>query len=368
MKSSFFKGGLVVEDKLYVVHMELGLLIEYDLVDASYKVLAELESAKRKDDIWCVSSIIKLDDVLFLCFENHEIIMSYDLKTRTLQEYGDEDYCHYLAITKVVNDNEIWRIPFSIKQNMLVFDMQSGLFRTEESIEIYLKKAGCYLGGENEIRFVRQKEHIVYLTLVDSPYVLAFDLNKKSMDIHEAPKGYKLFKIIYDGMYYWITFSNNNRILRWNVEKNELIEEERNEVRIGANGREIAFISEKGGRRYIIPTYCEKIICVDSENKVQQIKCFKRTSKSGGKASFMPPLFYKQNMIFLPLAADKMIWIDTTTGDVTTRDSSFEDDDWMYYAIEKKRLRTCIAESEHFSLQDFLQIQFHDKGDIGEIK
>lgn len=367
MKYSFFKGGLVVEDKLYVVHMELGLLMEYDLVNLSYKVLAELESSKIKDDIWCVSSIIKLEDILFLCFENHEIIMSYDLKAKTLMEYGQEDNCNYWAITKVVNEDEMWRIPFSISQNMSVFDMRSGLFRKEESLEKYLQEAGCDLGGANEIRYIRQKEHIVYLTLVDSPYVLAFDLSRKSIDIYETLDVDKLFKVIYDGKYYWLTFSNKSKILRWDIENKELIKVESNEIQIGSNGREIAYIVEKYGRRYIIPTYSEMIICVDTENKVQQKECFKRTSK-GGNASFIPPLFYKQNMIFLPLAADKMIWINTNTGDVSTRDVFLKEDDWIHYAIEKKRLRTSMIESEHFPLQDFLQIQFQSKGNIGAEK
>ena len=80
--------GKIENDKLYVVSVLLGIVLEYDLKNFTYTVLTQINLPDLSQRVR-VNSIIKVNHLLYMTLSNSWNVFEYDIKNKRLKVYGN---------------------------------------------------------------------------------------------------------------------------------------------------------------------------------------------------------------------------------------------------------------------------------------
>lgn len=359
MKNCSFQTGLKDGDKLYMVERELGLLMEYDLDTLSYQILTKLEYNKMLGGVWAVNNIIKVEDVLFLAFRNHDFLMSYDINTGNTEIHG-EDFVGQNGIEKsLLFKNELWMFPVFTSQKIKVFDVISKQFQTKECLQGYLQTKK-YINGEKRIWFITAIKGILYFALLNTPYIITYAVDDEDIQVYETEKNDRISKVVHDGEQFWISFVDNCKIARWDIDKGiqEIIEIK--EIKIDDRENPILGVYKRKSILFVIPTF---VPCVYSykrngqELSMEHTKDFNRSNPDKKSASFRTFIFRENQLLMFPFEADRIIVADLETGELKERECTLTKQEGISCGITKEMLREGIVEKDWFSLEDFLKFE-----------
>lgn len=359
MKCCSFQTGLKDDNKLYVVERELGLLMEYDLDDFSYQILTQLDYNKMLGGVWAVNNIVKVKDIIFLAFRNHDFLMSYDIKTGNTEIHG-EDSKEKKGIEKCVFfKNEIWMFPIFSSQKIKVFDVISKQFRSKECLQEYLQTKR-YINDEKRIWFITDVEGILYFALLNTPYIFTYNVSDGDIQIYETEKNDRIAKVVHDGDQFWISFVDNCKIARWDIVKGiqEIIEI--GEIKIDDRKNPILGVFKRNDIMFVVPTFFPRVYSYKRNGEglsLEYTEDFNRIKPDKKSASFRTFIFRKNQLFMFPFEADRIIIADLETGELRSQECTLTKQEGILYGITGRAFREGIVEKDWFSLEDFLKFE-----------
>ena len=358
MKNCIFQAGLKDGKKLYTIERELGLLMEYDLDTFSYKIVTQLESNQMTDGVWRVNSIVKVEDVLYLSFRDHDFLMAYDIKVGSIAMYG-EDRDGRNGIEKILHiGDELWLIPYCTSREVKVFKLQSKQFEVKFSLQKQLCRNRKLENGEL-VHFITASEGQIYAFLWNTPYIISIDLSGKKVQMHEVEGGAKIVSATSVGTHIWFSFANNTKVVKWSIEKGIQETMDIKELPMDDRGCPIINLFEIDDKIFLIPRFHTKLYSykkIGAEWNLIYIKGFNRINQHKNNDSFRTYIFKENQMMLFPFDADRILIADLQTGEWMEQECVLSREDVVLYDITKKRVQKGIVEKSWFSLEDFLKL------------
>lgn len=358
MKNCIFQVGLKDGKKLYTIERELGLLMEYDLDTFSYKIVTQLESNQMTDGVWRVNSIVKVEDVLYLSFRDHDFLMAYDIKVGSIAMYG-EDRDGRNGIEKILHiGDELWLIPYCTSREVKAFNLQSKQFETKFSLQTQLCRNRNWENGEF-VHFIAENKEQIYAFLWNTPYIISIDLLGKKVQVYEVECGAKIVSVTSVGTQFWISFADNTKIVKWDIDKGIIETIEIHDVPMDERGCPILNVFQINDKLFLIPRYYTKLYSyrkVGIELELINTKRYKRIKTHNNQDSFRTFIVNENQMMLFPFDADRILLADLQTGEWMEQECVLSREECILYGVTEERVQKGIVERDWFSLKDFLKL------------
>jgi len=351
-----FIAGLRDEDKLYTIERNLGLLMVYNLNTFSYKILVELPWNIIDESIWDINPLVKVEDVIYITFAKHDFLVSYDLKSGELRKYG-VDYKEKKGVERCIfYNNKLWMIPKCSSKEIQVFDILSETFEPVNFLKEQLLQK-CYITEDKRISVITNDEEVVYMTLMHESYIIMMNLFEKEIYVHNINCEDKISCISYDGKHFWISFIDNCKIAKWDIEKGiqEIIEV--NDFTLDEWQNPIMSVYERNNIMCIVPIRDKKVCSYNKKDgKVSLLyaKQFKRDRCYKMMPSYKMIIVKDNLVIMFPSNANKILIVNLDNGELREIKSFIENDILIKNSSGSELLKKEIKERDWFDLTEFL--------------
>lgn len=351
--------GVIQDNKLYTVHEGLGLLMEYDLLSFSYKVLTILKVGEKEQRVRVKGMVIS-NQVIYIILGNSWNIFEYHMESGQILINGDDKKYNDGALlieNCFLYRNEIWLLPCYANEYIRIFDLKTKQYSMRKPIIDELKYYGANVYKKSFLDYAFTNEGIIYAIIYKSEYIVSIDINTGQYFLYCIGGRKKLSSINYDGKNYWLSFFDSTIIEKWSP-KNGIIEEYViDEIDIDDTGQQIRFIYELQGKLYIIPTFVPYIFILNKKNKkiskMNYPKNFKRIHNNSERYQFFRDILYKDKIIVLPFAVNEMLLIDKKNNKVNFIESILSREDIEKYTI---KLETGVIEEKYgYGIRQFLE-------------
>ena len=353
--------GAIKGNKLYVVHEGLDLLMEYDLRDYSYKVLANInpDEDKRRTR---VRGIAILENVIYIAFECSWDILEYHMDTGKIRVNGMKKNCiedMYAVECTYICQNEIWMFPCCINEKIRVFNTKTRIFSLKKSIGEYLKENGYYVEETCFGDYATSGNGIVYTITYESHFIIAIDMKSNKYKVFDMGEDKKIARIIYDGNGYWLSFSDSGMIVKWSpvngIEKQYMI----NDVLIDERGLPIHYMYDGKESLFIILSYMQRIILLNKmSGKITYIDYpddYKRINTNIRRYQFYEELIYKNYIIALPFSVNKLLQYNIESGEIKFFETKLCKEDIEKYILQDELKNKVITELDGYGVKEFIE-------------
>ncbi|WP_283592926.1 hypothetical protein [Paraclostridium bifermentans] len=215
-----FSDFIKIDKKLWFVHNFLPALFTYDIENQKLEFVKQLPF-ESGNTVRSYCEIIKYKEKLILIPMSSSEICVYNIKTKEIstQEIKQAKYCNFMR--GITYSNKLFMIPTAYDA-IVEFDMEQEYLKYHSKCITKLKKLTGYDGGYNFMYGVVEMENKLYLSSVQSNYILEFDMDNGKYMIHEVGyKGHTYWDMVFDGKYFWLNPFKGKDIVRWNKETNE---------------------------------------------------------------------------------------------------------------------------------------------------
>lgn len=215
-----FSDFIKIDNKLWFVHNFLPALFTYDIENQRLEFVKQLPF-ESGNTIRSYCEIIKYKEKLILIPMNSSEICVYNIKTKEIstKEIKQAKYCNFMR--GITYNNKLFMIPTAYDA-IVEFDMEQEKVKYHSKCITKLKKITGYDGGYNFMYGVVEMENKLYLSSVQSNYILEFDMDNGKYMIYEVgDKGHTYWDMVFDGKYFWLNPFKGKDIVRWNKETNE---------------------------------------------------------------------------------------------------------------------------------------------------
>ncbi len=351
--------GTIENDKLYLVHEGLGLLIQYDLYDYSYKILTKIELEKEKQPVR-VRGIAILKNVIYMTFECNWNVLEYHMDTGEISL--NENMCvedAYAVERTFIHKNDIWMFPCYLNEAIRVFDIKNKTYDLKKSIGEYLKENGYYIEKTCFGDYASSGNGIVYAISYESHYIISINMQLNTYEVFDIGEEKKIARIVYDGKGYWLSFSNNGMIARWNpmhgIEKQYMV----NDIEVDERGLPIHYVYESKYSLVIIPSYMQKIIVMNKVSKkftyIEYPYDYKRINANTRRYQFYEEFLYKNYIIALPFSVNKLLKFNIDSGDTEFIEIKLNKTDIENYMLQQELKDRVITEMYGYGVKEFIE-------------
>lgn len=215
-----FSDFIKFDKKLWFVHNFLPALFNYDIENQKLEFV-KLLPFESGNTVRSYCEIIKYKEKLILIPMSSSEICVYNIKTKEIstQEIKQAKYCNFMR--GITYSNKLFMIPTAYDA-IVEFDMEQEKVKYHSKCITKLKKVTGYDGGYNFMYGVVEIENKLYLSSVQSNYILEFDMHNGKYMIYEVgDKGNTYWDMVFDGKYFWLNPFKGKNIVRWNKETNE---------------------------------------------------------------------------------------------------------------------------------------------------
>lgn len=215
-----FSDFIKIDNKLWFVHNFLPALFTYDIDNQKLEFVKKLPFDSG-NIVRSYCEIIKYKEKLILIPMSSREICVYNITTKAIstQEIKQAKYCNFMR--GITYNNKLFMIPTAYDA-IVEFDMEQEKVKYHSKCITKLKKITGYDGGYNFMYGVVEIENKLYLSSVQSNYILEFDMDKGTYMIYEVgDKGHTYWDMVFDGKYFWLNPFKGKDIVRWNKETSE---------------------------------------------------------------------------------------------------------------------------------------------------
>ena len=370
--------GVIENKKMYVVHEALGLLIEYNIEDFSYKILTRIEVGKTNQFIR-VKGIILLQDIIYLVLENSWNIFEYHVCSKEMKVNGNgKQYIEgeFFVEKIILHNTKIWMFPCYIDEDIRIFDTNTKDFTKSKSIGSYLKECGFHVESMSFAYYEIINKDTIYAIPYRSNYIIIINLNLNEYKIFDIGIGNKIEHINYDGKNFWLNYFNRKTIAKWNA-KNGITEEYMiNNIEIDERGMPICYIYEKGENLLIIPSYGQRYILFDKKKRketfVKYPDDFRRIRQNPQRYMFYDQIKCKDDIFFLPFACNNLLKVNIKNNTMQFIETRLCTEDIKKYIFKDMKNMQSVKELYGYGIEEFIhdlintEISFEDRGNGGE--
>lgn len=351
--------GVIWEEKLYVVHEGLGLLMEYDLRDFSYQVLTQIKLGEVRQHVR-IKGMCLIEKVIYMVLENSWNVMEYHLDTGKLRVNG-EDTDHKDGeelIEKIFRRrDELWLCPSHASQEILIFNFRTKQYRAADAIETVINKCAGAVDANCYADYATAGDGILYAIAYHSDCIVSIDMRSLEYLGYPIKRGKELSGITYDGKNYWLLFFDNH-IARWNP-KQGITEEYVIDGVTADNGEQpFRFVYEGEDEICIIPNYMPEMILLQKKTKeITRIQYSEEFVRIGSKAryQFYGNLIDDKKIFLFPYAVNRLVLLDRDLHTVKCIECILRKKDIEQYIIKEEAKTGKISEKHCFGIRDFVE-------------
>lgn len=308
------KTGLADRSGLFLMDIATGWFMKYDLASMKYEIIGRLQGAGTK-----AISVMRSGQDFYFAFSGHTGIVEYESEGQRFSQYEVKqvDESEIKVRGAVQQDGSIWQFFPLAGHPARKFDLQKKKF--VKSISFY---KDAY--KEYEITKIIQVGDAVWFGIEHTAYIVSVNLKDESVRHYELSKGREIETIGYDENSFFVSFYDEDYILRWVQEDGtEEIFPIKTLQRTGCKKR-IVLIYHWEGSLFCIPAYDKKISSVNlATGQISDIELPQDCEQIFYKERFW---FYDAcqqngNLLLLPWGASCFLNLDMETGKIRTASS-----------------------------------------------
>lgn len=165
------------------------------------------------------SQVIPLNDKLYFIPFQGTGMSIYDIEAREFSYVNLGEKLPVEISKAFITGDDIFMVPLNLKKPFILFHTRNNTYEIKRELQQKILKEFSYL---QEIRFggygscaVGQK---IYLTICDTNIILSLDLDSQQVNIYKLPIEYKLRNIYYDRGKFFLTLSDQYKIIYWDID------------------------------------------------------------------------------------------------------------------------------------------------------
>lgn len=363
--------GSIEEGKLYVVSVLFGIVLEYDLKDFSYKVLAKID-LQDSLQLVRVNSIEKINHFLYMTLWNSWNVFEYDIESKRMEVYGNNlEYIdgEELVVKSYMYQDRIWLFPYDLRQKIKIFHVMTKEFTVSISVEAILKQKGYEIKNGSLICIeIFQEKNKCFLAVYDSPYILEVDLETEKCNIYEVKHNAKIEMMTCANGQYWLSYRDSKIIERWSPADGILETYEPQKICIQDEWKYRHMIAYKE-KVIIVPSQDKSIWMIDKRTRQETVLEYSEDIlRVHNKERWMFYGFveYNDKIILLPFSMTHFIVIDPENQRMESYSGKFDADIINEYYIKPRLPASILLENDIFELSKYLDMMSEYSADMGE--
>lgn len=345
--------GVIDGDRLYTVDEDLGVLVEYDLKDLSYCILAKIGDNTQPV---IVDKLFKINNIIFLILQNTYNIWMYDLITQKLSVIGADEAD--LPYERELNDIAYqWKDCFYIMpgrrgHKIKVFNWKTYKFVGEIQLE-----DNCEKKDRVPIN-IGIREGKIWYTIFNTSNLIEIDIETGEKKIWVIDEKEHILAASFGEKGIWL-FLSSNILVKWNPK--EMITETYNMQNSAIDMEKLVFrnVFEIGEMVYIVPNFSSCMWVIDKTTRkkrdIEYPVGFKRVPPKLKRDLFVTVLINGGQLILLPYAVNMLIQVDLKSEKIVSWECKFSKRDLWEYYIQKVMMTTGIQENEVFNISDYIE-------------
>lgn len=356
-------------DKLYVVSVLFGIVLEYDLRDFSYKILTQINLPDSSQMVR-VNSIIKSKHFLYITLWNSWNIFEYDIESEKLEVYGNDfEYIdgNELVVKSYLYQDRIWIFPYNVDQKIRIFHIKTKEFEVNLSVKEILNQRGYRIPKSSFICLdIFQEKCKCILAIYNSSYLIEINLETEKYNIYEVKPNARIEIMSYIDGQYWLSYIDNKNIKRWSPEDEilEMYEPAKNYIQKERRYRYIFSYKEKV---IIVPTYDKTICIIDKKTRKETILEYSKDIQrvhNRDRWMFYGFIEYFDKILLLPFSMTHFIVIDLQNERLESYQSKFGTDVIYEYWIKPRLTELLLLENDIFEFSEYLDFISEHNTDI----
>lgn len=353
--------GAISNNKLYVVHEILGTLMEYDLSDFSYRILAKIDLKVPQKRIE-IKGMVIVEDVIYFTLLNSWNVIEYHLKTNQFKINGEDT--QYIEGKRAIEamylyKNKLWLMPYYAGEKVRIFDLETKQYRIQQIVGSCLDENEKRTTEKNYVDYELSQDGMIYAIIYNSKYLVAINMSSEKYTLQNLGDTRKFSGINYDGKNYWIS-DYTNKIIKWNPKDGVLEEHFINALNRDEKREQIRLIYEKNDEICIIPTYTPYMIILNKKSREIVLKKYHdnigRIHQNENRYFFYSGLVYKDKIILLPLSSNKLVILSKDFEIAQVIDNRLNKLDIEKYILKKGGEAEPIEELYGWGIKEFIEI------------
>lgn len=352
--------GVVEGDKLYVVNVSFGMLLEYNLKSFTYKVLCPVNLPDITQPIR-VNSIIKKENFIYMSLENSWNIFEHNLQTGQSKMYGD-DFTYIdgslLVRKSLAYGDEIWMFPYDdIMQPVRIFNIRTKEFETGISIGEYLLKRGGKINSEYRLDFhMFQEDNIIRVAIYNSPYIVEINMESCECKLYEVDCCPKIALMFYKNGEYLLSYMGSNILAVWHP--NQGVSEKYCPEEIGGQPDwTYQYIYADEEKIIAVPVKMRNVCMFDRKRQEISIinypEDFARVHNMT-RWMYQDGLTYGEKLVLLPFSVNKFIIISLNNGEMETYSCRLQKDEIEKYCTVPRWTNSVPVDEGMVQLTDYI--------------
>lgn len=351
--------GDIEDDKLYVVSVLFGIVLEYDLKNFSYKVLTQI-NLPDSSQLVRVNSIVKIKNLFYMTLWNSWNVFKFDIESKQLEVYGNDfEYIdgEELVVKSCMYQDKIWLFPYDIRQKIRIFHIKTKEFTVSISVEEILGKKGYGIKKENFICLdIFHEKNKCFLAVYNSPYILEVNLETENCNVYTVKHNAKIEMIFYADGQYWFSYIDSKIIEKWSP-AGGILEVYEPQKMYTQDKWKYRYVFEYGEKIVVIPTQDKGIYIIDKQTRQETVlKYSEDNQKVHNEERWMFYGFAKYNdkIILLPFSMTHFNVIDLENERLESYSGKFGADIINEYYIKTRFSQSILVENNIFGFPEYL--------------
>lgn len=352
--------GVIQDNKLYMVHEGLGLLMEYDLSDFSYNVLTAIRIENMMSHVR-VKGMTIVKNIIYMVLENSWNVIEYDIASKMIKVNGNES--QYINGKMLVEKtflfgDELWLLPCYCEEKIRTFNIKTKKYTIKKSIVDFLKPKEIEVKKKCFAEYEVTEDGVIYAIIYQSDYIVSIDTKEAEYTLYYVGAGKGLSSISKEGKNFWLSFFNDNMIVKWNPVYGILKEYEVDGIRIDEREQTIRLIYESDKNICVVPTYMPAFFSINKKNRnviwINYENKFKRININRERYQFYSSVTNGDKRYILPFAVDKLLVLDMKSEKIITVNTGLSTNDIKKYIIKDQGKENPITEIYGYGIKEFI--------------
>ncbi|MCD8038179.1 MAG: hypothetical protein LUE96_03710 [Lachnospiraceae bacterium] len=352
--------GVIIDDKLIMVNMLYGIVLEYDLKDFNYTILGYIKLPEEFDMVR-VTSIIPYDGFLYMTLENAHEILRFSRDTKEICVPGGTN--GELRMTSLnrskayLHGDVIWSLPYDCSEYILRYDIRSDRLENWKSIEELLTGED---GWEKDfiVDSCLREGRYIYLVIRNTDMVIVIDMDLESIALHHIGKEYHIKCIERLGEDLSLTVDDGNFFLR--LKEDCSVEKISYEYMGISPDAELRTVFMDSGRYVAVMSHDPVVYMLDENTKALGRYDFSEGFRhiiNEKRACILNLIQYENYLYYIPFSMNCIVRInlDLLKGEKLSGELRRQDV-FRYYRMERLKSENAFwAEGDDLNLGEYLE-------------
>ena len=350
--------GTIEGDKLYIVSVEFGLLLEYSIHDFSYKILGKIHLPNPRTTVR-VNTMIKSEEYIYMTINNNWNVIEYNINNGQTTIYGNDD--EYIEGKDVVIKSTLfqeclWIFPYSVCQPIRIFNLKTKTFKEGLTIQDILPVNEYEKGTDYYMNLdVFQEGNVLRTAVRNSPYIIEIDMETCKYCVYETKESAKICSMSYNNGQYWIAYVGSKSFVKWHPENGVVEEYEIRHIQL-QNDISYRYIYADEDKIIVIPIRDNDIYIIDKKTKEIQSLIYPDDLKRAH--NLQRCMFYgilqQKNILLLPFSVNYFFEINISENVLQAYSCNLNRMDIGKKYIESNPTNNFFSEIDYYTLSDYV--------------